>query len=155
VLGGKIYVMGGEAAHHQFLDQRAEVQVYDPVTNSWSQLASMPLAKSHAEASTFVLNGKIVFAGGQTNYYEPTDNVIAYDPAADGWVTLPPLPAPRQGVVVQAVGTKIVVALGATDTYTPQNVTWVGELPGSEESSNSPSTAASIVDLAAPAPHKP
>ena len=63
-------------------------------------------------------------------YYQPTDNVIAYNPQTNAWETLPSLPAPRQGLVVSLVGNQIVVALGGTQTDAPQNTTWVGIVQG-------------------------
>ncbi len=96
-LDGKIYIMGGEPMHHDFTNQRAEAWAYDVASNTWTQLPNMPIAKSHDEGGTFVLNGRIIMAGGQTNDYQPTNNVIAYDPATNTWSTLAPLPAPPAG----------------------------------------------------------
>jgi len=126
---GKIYVMGGEHEHHRLHLQQKDAHVYDPATNVWTRLADMPTAKSHLEGGTFVSDGKIILAGGQVDNFAPTAEVVAYDPAADSWTTLDPLPAPRQGAIVQRAGNKVVVALGATETWLPQNTTWIGDLP--------------------------
>ena len=57
-----------------------------------------------------------------------TTNVVAYDPAANAWSTLLSLPATRQGAVVQRMGNRIVVAMGAIQTNQPQSAAWVGLL---------------------------
>jgi hypothetical protein len=129
VLNGKIYAFGGEHGHDQLHEQQNDMWMYDPSTNSWTQRASMPIAKSHMEGGSFVLDGKIVMAGGQTDNFQPTANVVAYDPISNSWTTLPSLPAPRQGAVVRPVGNAIYLTLGGTQTSSPQSTTWVGQLP--------------------------
>ena len=42
----------------------------------------MPIGKSHAESSTFVLNRRVVIAGGQIDNYLATANIVEYDPAS-------------------------------------------------------------------------
>jgi N-acetylneuraminic acid mutarotase len=127
VLGGKIYAIGGEFGHDITHDQQALVDRYDPVSKTWQRLASMPVAKSHFECSTFILNGKIVAAGGQIGDYKSTDDVSMYDPATNKWSTLGKLPAPLQGPVVQQYGNKIIVTTGNKGSG-PINNTWIGIL---------------------------
>src|SRR3954470_10016366 len=129
VLGGKIYAMGGEHGHDQLHQQQNDMWSYDPAVDTWTQLASMPIAKSHIEGGTFVLDGKIVMAGGQVDNFQPTANVITYDPSTNSWTTLAPLPAARQGAVVRAVGDAVYFTLGGTQTNSPQSATWRGALP--------------------------
>lgn len=126
VLNGKIYTVGGEHGHDQLHEQQSDLHVYDPATDRWTQLASMPVAKSHMEAGTFVYNGRIVFAGGQIDNFGSTSGVVAYDPLSDTWSTLAPLPAQRQGAVVTVIGNKVIVTLGAVTTNSPQSTTWIG-----------------------------
>ncbi len=129
VLNGKIYALAGEHGHDQLHEQQSDMRVYDPATNNWTQLASLPIAKSHMEGGTFVSDGKIIMAGGQVNDFQPTSNVVAYDPAVDKWTTLTSLPAARQGGIVRRIGNKVIVALGATQTNSPQATVWTGTLP--------------------------
>jgi hypothetical protein len=129
LLNDKIYAIGGEHGHDQLHLQMPDVHAYDTVTNTWTRLADLPTAKSHTEGATFATDGKIVMAGGQLDNYQPTSQVVAYDPAANAWATLPPLPAVRQGAIVQRIGYKVVVALGAVQTNQPQSGTWIGQLP--------------------------
>ncbi|NKX51181.1 hypothetical protein HER39_11525, partial [Arthrobacter deserti] len=129
VLGGKIYIVGGEHGHDELHQQQADCHVYDPATNTWSQIGSLPGAKSHIEAGTFVSDGRIIMAGGQVDNFQPTAQVVAYDPVLNRWTTLPSLPAPRQGAIIQRVGNRIVIALGGIQTYQPQSNVWIGTLP--------------------------
>jgi N-acetylneuraminic acid mutarotase len=106
-LSGKLYVFGGETGHDAHHHQKTDAWAYDPRLDAWSPLAAMPIGKSHAESSTFVLNGRILIAGGQVDNWLATANVVEYDPAADAWAMLPPLPAPLEGVIVQPLAGRL------------------------------------------------
>jgi hypothetical protein len=127
-LDGKIYAIGGEFGHDQLSDQKNYVHRYDPRRNTWTRVASLPQAKSHMEAGTFVLGGTIICAGGQITGRVSTSQVDQYDPATNTWIAVKSLPQPRQGGTIQMVGHKILVALGATLTTEPQTDAWVGQL---------------------------
>lgn len=112
VLAGKIYVFGGEIGHDVHHRQQTDATVYDSATDSWTTLAAVPIGKSHAESSTFVLNDRVVIAGGQTDNFQATANVVEYDPASNTWAVLPPLPRPLEGVIVQPLGDRLFVTGG-------------------------------------------
>lgn len=112
VIGQKIYIFGGEIGHDSFHRQLTDTSVYDCATDSWTTLAAMPIAKSHAESSTFLLNGRVIIAGGQVDNYLATASITEYDPAADSWAMLPSLPQPLEGVVVQPLGDSLFVTGG-------------------------------------------
>jgi len=112
VLGGKIYIFGGEIGHDAHHRQQADASAYDPATDSWATLAAMPIGKSHAESSTFVLNGRVVIAGGQIDNFQATGNVVEYDPASNTWDMLPTLPKPLEGTIVQPLGDRLFVTGG-------------------------------------------
>jgi N-acetylneuraminic acid mutarotase len=111
-MGGKLYVFGGEVGHDAHHRQQTSAWAYDPATDSWAALAAMPIGKSHAESSTFVLNGRVVIAGGQVDNWLATSNVVEYDPATNTWAMLPPLPKPLEGVIVQPLGDRLFVTGG-------------------------------------------
>jgi N-acetylneuraminic acid mutarotase len=130
-LNGKIYAVGGEIGHDKLHNQQSLVQVYDPATNKWTRAASMPRPKSHAESSTFVMNGRIISAAGQNDdaYVQaPTNSVNLYEPQTNRWIPLGNLPAARQGTIIQQVGNFIILTAGGTRTLAPQNTTWIGEI---------------------------
>lgn len=110
VLGGKIYAVGGQHEHDGRLVTQRDVHAYDPQTNTWQQVASLPLAISHNSNSTFVMGGRIVSVGGQVDHLEGVANVFSYDPQADRWSELTPLPQAMVDPVAENVGGQIVVA---------------------------------------------
>lgn len=128
VIGGKIYAVGGEFGHDKEHDQQNLLHRYDPATDTWVKLANIPRSVSHAESSTFVLNGKIIIAGGQVDPQAPTRSVYQYDPATNRWTTLASIPSARQGVVVQKVGDYLVITTGGIQTNQPQKTTWVTKI---------------------------
>lgn len=128
VIDGKLYAVGGEIEHRTGFQHQKRLDVYDPATDRWTRLADAPTGKSHAEGSTFVVNGKIIYAGGQTYPQEPTNEVVQYDPKTNRWTTLAPLPAARQGVAVARVGNYFVITTGGVATTQPQKTTWVSKI---------------------------
>ena len=82
----------------------------------------MPRPTHHAALAA--ANGKIYVMGGFVppkdtaipvgGAWEPIDNAWEYDPAADSWKSLPPLPGKRGSAVAAEVGGKIYVIGGAT-----------------------------------------
>ena len=112
IVNGKIYIMGGEVGHDLLHEQQVETDAYDPATDSWTRIADMPMPKSHDESGTFVVDGKIVVAGGQVDDFVSTNNVSEYDPASDRWFVLPSLPNTLAGAIVQKIGSKLYAVSG-------------------------------------------
>ena len=86
---------------------KGELERGRPTAITWSRIADHPGPARYRMAATGTAGGLVVFAGGSPNAYnfngvgydgEPssaTTSVYAYDPAADRWLDLPPLPVPR------------------------------------------------------------
>ena len=96
-VNGKVYILGGEHGHHGLdpddhatYSQHKYTFQYDPAANSWRRMADMPIASSHFEGSTLVINNKIVAIGGQLEggNGNSTNRVRVFDPAANRWTTL-------------------------------------------------------------------
>jgi N-acetylneuraminic acid mutarotase len=94
VLDGKIHLFGGRVA--DVVDNLDRHDVYDPKSDRWS--AAAPLPRPRSSGAYTVLQGQIIYAGGEckpggqpftTNAYE---DVTAYDPRMDHWTTLNSLP---------------------------------------------------------------
>jgi N-acetylneuraminic acid mutarotase len=117
-VNGKLYVIGGWGDGKA----RGANYEYDPATDKWTKKKSMPRPAHHAALAA--ANGKIYVVGGfvvpeKTNIpvgaaWEPIDDVWEYDPAADSWKSLAPLPGKRGAAVAVEVGGKIYVIGGAT-----------------------------------------
>ena len=113
-LDGRIYAVGGQSGQDQSAVYRANVDAYDPATNTWTAVAPLPVAMSHNNASTFTMGGRIIETGGETAFGQPINNVRAYDPAKDQWVELTPLPANKSAAVACGINGVIYNATGNT-----------------------------------------
>ena len=112
VMGGKIYVTGGEP---NLGSPVSSVYVYDPQADAWAQLASMGFARRlHASA---VVGGKLYVFGGQggVDNEDDEDNedddgdderlstAEVYDPASDSWAQGTSLTSARSLFVAAAL----------------------------------------------------
>lgn len=82
---GKIYVFGGEAGSGVL----NSAERYDPTTDTWSGISSLPYGVSGASAVALP-DGRILIVGGFTTFL--TDEVLAYDPATDTYAYLATIP---------------------------------------------------------------
>jgi N-acetylneuraminic acid mutarotase len=114
VLGGFLYAIGGQTGHDDGLRTQAAVHRYDPASNAWTAVRSLPVARGHISNSTFVLNGRIVVAGGETSHTAGSRSVTAYDPANDTWTLLTDLPEARISGVAAPVGQGYVFTSGSS-----------------------------------------
>src|SRR4029453_9141853 len=117
-VNGKMYVFGG------WDDGKAAgiTYEYDPATDKWTKKKGMPRPAHHAALAA--ANGKIYVLGGFVvpketaiptgGAWEPIDDAWEYDPVADSWKSLAPLPGKRGSAVAAEAGGKIYVIGGAT-----------------------------------------
>jgi len=123
VLDERIHVFGGRV--NDYTDMLERHDVYDPHTDTWSSAAPLPQPRS-AGAFT-VLDGHIIYAGGECKpggapfTANAFDDVDAYDPENDRWVTWPSLPEGRHAfgaatvdAVAYFVGGALLCGGGAT-----------------------------------------
>ena len=146
-VGGKLYIIGG------FGDRgppTPSVRIYDPVAHSWRDGA--PMLTPRGALALAVLDGKIHAIGGNAargSSLEPhdhgavaRDNSVGthevYDPAADAWTRLPPLPTPRNHLGAAAIAGKIHVVGGRVpgdmeltthEVYDPATRSWTAGPP--------------------------
>jgi fibronectin type 3 domain-containing protein len=121
-LNGKIYAVGGQSGQDQTATYRADVHMYDPVTNTWTAVASLPLGISHNNASTITMGGRIIVIGGERGYGQPIADVRAYTPSSNTWVDLTPLPTNRAAGVAAAIDGTLIHATGNTARITYEGV---------------------------------
>jgi hypothetical protein len=126
-LNGRAHAIGGQLGHDINPQDTAWHHAYDPLTDTWSAVRSLPSPRSHAEPGTFVMEGKAIVTGGKnsTEGMENVPDVMSYDPLLDAWSFLPHLPVPSFGASSQLVGDWIVVTTGAVDGVVPDARTWV------------------------------
>jgi N-acetylneuraminic acid mutarotase len=114
VVANKWTVMGGyDGANVQ---PQGVVNEYDPAADAWTVKKKMLIPAHHAAA--VALDGKIYVFGGFVGRpgvrgWGPITNALVYDPAADTWKELAPMPTPRGSAQAVAVGGKIYVIGGA------------------------------------------
>ena len=118
-----LYALGGTVRHDPYQASRDAVHRYDPATDSWSSVASLPTPRSHFEASIAIHRGRIVIAGGWDLTADPRDvaDVSTYDPQADEWTTVLRLPQRRLAPVSGVIGDTLIAGLGGKDLVGPQD----------------------------------
>lgn len=136
LIDGLIYVGGGNL---QGAGTAANFAVYDPVLDTWTALAAMPVPVNHAASGT---DGERLFVfGGRQGMNVPQpgfDDVQVYDPVSGTWLTsdagdVAPMPLPRGGtgraVYVNGEfyvmgGEDSTIAYGEVQAYDPVTDTW-------------------------------
>ena len=129
---GKLYVFGGFIP---FWKVAGVVYEYDPASNKWTEKKKMARPAHHLALTGY--NGKIyIFGGfepppGTTPGWVPLNNAWEYDPVADTWKALAPMPTKRGAAQAAEINGKIYVIGGGTlapgaekpylDFQTPQN----------------------------------
>jgi N-acetylneuraminic acid mutarotase len=124
---GKVLVVG-DTGHIQ---DAANVELYDPASNSWSPAAPMPGARWY-HTTTLLSNGDVLVSGGRDSS-GPLFSAVLYNPSSDTWSTVASPPTPREeatatllgnGDVLVAAGYHNGAALSSCDLYDPQSNTW-------------------------------
>ncbi|MDX3071757.1 Kelch repeat-containing protein [Streptomyces sp. MI02-7b] len=123
------------------------LEAYSPATNAWITLAPLPTARTGlagkaAPCPEAVKKKTCVYAVGGSVDRSVVGTVEAYNPAANTWIDIPPLPTPRsdlgaapalcpegyglRGACVYAVGgrTDTDAAVGTVEAYSPATGTW-------------------------------
>lgn len=102
VAKGVLYVFGGQHGVDPNARQ-TDVHAYNPATNAWSKVGSMPFARSHFGTSSFAFNDRVYLFGGSANGDAATGRSLAFDPATKVWTYLQPLPEARSGAAAALV----------------------------------------------------
>lgn len=124
-VGGKIYAVGGQLLGDEDYGNQETVSVYDPVSNSWSRVADLPVRLGHISAGTFAYAGRIIVVMGVTQEREKTRDIFAYDPETDVWEPLTRMPGGRSATVAGVIDGEIVLATGNV-AGDPLDTTWIG-----------------------------
>jgi hypothetical protein len=110
VADGKVYTVGGRVRGRGDLDA---VEVFDPATARWSALAPLPTPRGGLGA-TATANGFVVAIGGEPSSERTTTfaEADALDVRTGAWRSLPPMPSPRHGLGVAAIGAVVYTLAG-------------------------------------------
>lgn len=131
VVDGKIYLIGGvKGPGAPDFPRVAEVEVYDPATDTWKKMADMAIPRNGHSSS--VVNGIIYIIGG----YPTWQKVEAYNPATDTWERKADMPTGRAFFSTSVVEGKIYAIGGSkgafngwkgfttVEAYDPATDTW-------------------------------
>ena len=106
VLDGKLYVAGGLQTLGFVVSGR--MWMFDPATSLWSLRAGVPRG-----GGTLVAHGgRLLYLGGLDASGAAVTSVDAYDPAADAWTPLPPMPVARDHHAAVVLGGTLYVVGG-------------------------------------------
>ncbi len=119
VVNGKLYSFGGlyaDSSAHILATSRADV--YDPITDTWTQLNDEPEPITHAGVA--IDGTTIYFVGGYIgNHPAPaTAHVWKYDTLTDTWAAGPELPVARGAGAAAIVGRELHFIGGMEETRT-------------------------------------
>lgn len=118
-LEGKLYVAGGINTPASGFTPLDLLELYDPVTDTWTTKA--PMHDARDAAGSAVIGNKLYVAGGQSASGD-TATLEVYDPLTDTWTTKASMPTPRRWPAVEAIGGLLYVAGGTKDIPGPVSV---------------------------------
>lgn len=135
---GRIYAFGGFTEQNRRADNLAFV--YDVARDRWDAIAPMP--RPRAAGAVAAVGGKIYHIGGATDPAAERASISwneVYDPQADRWTILRPLPAGRDHAGVAVWDGRIHIVGGRFNTfenntglhhvYDPASDTWRSRAP--------------------------
>jgi uncharacterized protein (TIGR03437 family) len=143
-VGGKFYAIGGRLSNGTV---QSDVFEYDPSARSWRKRAPMPTPR--AGIASGVISGKIIVFGGEGPSGRPEGTYAQaeeYDPAANSWRSLAPMPNPRHGFYGATVGDVIYLPGGGLSAGL--NVSQVHDVFFFREGGAPALTAAGVVNAA-------
>ena len=136
-IGGQLYVVGGTQDIPGPVSVFATLEVYDPVTDTWTTKASLP-APRHSMASA-VIDGKLYLAGGFNVADESVATLLVYDPDTNTWAEKSPMPTARgfpagavldgEFYVITGIASFNSPALQTVEVYDPTRDEWRDEAP--------------------------
>jgi N-acetylneuraminic acid mutarotase len=137
-IGGKIYTIGGlaEGPINNVIPSKA-VEVYDPVTDTWTAVS--PLSQAILNATAGSAAGSLYVTGGTTGYpYAGITNTFRYDTSTNQWTPASFLPTGRWGAAGVVIDDKFYVIGGNTnlttnfakvEVFNPVTGLWTSETP--------------------------
>ncbi len=138
-LDGYVYLAGGHDHESQAVDTAWR---YDPVSDSWEDLPSLPQGPRGA-LGLAAMDRKVYAVGGSSGDLSgpATADCVCFDSATTAWTELEPMPTAREHLTVGAAG-GVLVAIGgrnggddrdgmggATEVFDPVTASWKAGSP--------------------------
>jgi N-acetylneuraminic acid mutarotase len=101
VIGGKLYLVGGQHVENGWYVPHAQLDIYDPATDTWT--SGTPMPERAMFVASAVLKGELLVAGGERQTVE-LGTLWAYNPATREWTARAPLPTTRSRAAGAAAG---------------------------------------------------
>src|SRR5947199_9852261 len=120
VANGVLYAVGGAIRPPEPGIAVATVEAYDPLTDTWTSKAAMPTPRVAAAGG--VVNDIIYVAGGlgvSTSSGSFLSTVEAYEPIANAWTTMAPMPTARAYFSVGVVSGRLYAVGGVNPAFNP------------------------------------
>ena len=111
MLDGRFYIVGGYFRR----DSSADVTVYDPAADAWTQAAPLPEPRNHLGVAA--LGGFLYAAGGGEGAGVFAD-AWRFDPKADAWTAIAPMPARREAFGLVSLAGKLYAVGGVVQGTT-------------------------------------
>ena len=118
--GGRLYAVGGNTAAGNV----APVEVYDPPTRRWSDIATLPDPRNHVAG--FAFGTEVCVAGGRS---PNTTRVDCFNYRTRDWSRLANLPQPTSGAGAATLGDGTVIVMGGEDAQESSIVNQLARLP--------------------------
>jgi N-acetylneuraminic acid mutarotase len=131
VVGDELYVAGGAVQTFGVsLEGSAydRLEIYDFEDETWETGPDMPVARHHTVA--IGLGGKLYVAGGRAGLLDtnndtpPSDEFDRYDPVAEEWERLPPLPLGAGFMGITTAAGKVVIVGGEDQQHWEDGGGW-------------------------------
>lgn len=104
---GRIYAISGRKDDLRF--NLPYVEEFNPSTSTWRRMADIPAGRGGFGSSVY--EGKIYTYGGE-HTWTTFENFEVFDPRANVWKTLDPLPESRHGIVSGWIGNQLHLVSG-------------------------------------------
>jgi N-acetylneuraminic acid mutarotase len=121
---GKVLIVGGGGSCEVGAfspGALASAEIYDPVTNAWSSVASMATART-CHTATLLPNGKVLIAGGADSYPSSLASAEIYDPGANSWSSAGTMITARAAHTATLLPNGRVLVAGGDDIVYPSSV---------------------------------
>lgn len=132
--GRFFYLFGGRASGTTGAASN-DVQIYDPISQTWTSSASdltiSPLPQARADMGQAIWHKGEFYLMGGADQAGVTDRVDVYNPLTKTWRSVAPMPTARQGHAPLLVGGRIYVPAGGTQSSSSQSRIFEVYNPGS------------------------